>query len=54
MNYIFIDIIKWNRDVSIGIETGNGLDGLGSIPSRGQYLSLLHSVQTDSGAQPAS
>jgi hypothetical protein len=37
--------------VSIGI--GYELDGLGSIPGR-QDFSLLYSIQTDSGAYPAS
>jgi hypothetical protein len=41
-------------DSSVGIETGYGLDDLGSIAGRGKSLSLLHSVQTNSGAHPAS
>jgi hypothetical protein len=34
--------------------TSYGLDGRGFIPGRDNYLSLLHSVQTDSGAHSAS
>jgi hypothetical protein len=37
----------------VGIPTDYGLDGLGSIPGSVRF-SLLHSVQTDSGAHPAS
>jgi hypothetical protein len=32
----------------------DGLDGRGSVPCRGRDVSPLHSVQTDSGAHPAS
>jgi hypothetical protein len=42
-----------NRDSSVGIATGYGLDGRGSIPGRDYRFSLLDSVQTDSGAHPA-
>jgi hypothetical protein len=42
------------QDSSVSIATGCGLDSQGSIPSRGRDFSLLHSVQTDSGAHPAS
>jgi hypothetical protein len=38
----------WSRDSSVGIATGYGLDGPGFD------FSLLHSVQTGSGAHPAS
>jgi hypothetical protein len=31
-------------DTSVGIATGCGLDGQGSIPDRGKKISLLHSV----------
>jgi hypothetical protein len=43
-----------NRDNSIGIATGYELDGRGSISGRDKIFSVLHSVQTGSGAQPAS
>jgi hypothetical protein len=33
---------------------GYGLDGQGSIPSKGKDFFLLHSVQTGSEAHPAS
>jgi hypothetical protein len=33
---------------------GYGVDSQGSIPGKGRDFSLLHSVQTGSGAQPAS
>jgi hypothetical protein len=42
-----------SRGSSVGIETGCGPNGWGSIPSRGNNCSLLHSVQTGSGAHPA-
>jgi hypothetical protein len=35
-------------------ELGYGLGGLRSIPARVRYFSLLHNVQTESGAHPAS
>jgi hypothetical protein len=34
----------WDR--SVGIVTGSGLGGLGSIPGRGKTLYLLHNVPT--------
>jgi hypothetical protein len=37
---------------SVGIATGYGLDGRGSILGRVKRLSLLHSVHTGSGAHP--
>jgi hypothetical protein len=40
-------------DSSVGIATRYGLGGPGSIPAV-QDFSLLHSVQTGSGAHPAS
>jgi hypothetical protein len=43
-----------NRDSSVGIETGYGLEGSGLIPGRGTNFLLFHSVQTGSGAHPAS
>jgi hypothetical protein len=42
-----------SRDGSVGIVTGYGLDGRGSILA-GTTFSPLHSVQTGSGAHPAS
>jgi hypothetical protein len=36
------------------ISMGYGLDGQGPIPCRAKRFSLLHSVQTGSGAQQAS
>jgi hypothetical protein len=44
----------WNRDSSVGIATGYRLGGRGYSPDRGSDFSLLHSVQTNSGAHPAS
>jgi hypothetical protein len=44
--------MQGSRDSSVGIATGYGLDGQGLIP--GRDVSLLHSVQTGSGAHPAS
>jgi hypothetical protein len=43
-----------SQDSSVGIEMSYGLDGLGSIPSRGRDFSLHHSVDAGSGAHPAS
>jgi hypothetical protein len=37
-----------------GIAQSNDLGDRGSIPRRGTYFSLLHNVQTGSGAHPAS
>jgi hypothetical protein len=37
-----------------GIAAGDRLHGWGSVPSRDKRFSLLHSVQTGSGAHPAS
>jgi hypothetical protein len=45
---------KRKRDSSVSIATGYGLDNEGSIPGRVKIFSLLHSVQTSSGAHPAS
>jgi hypothetical protein len=41
-----------NRDSSVGIVTGEGLDGQGSITDRANFF--LYSVETGSGAHPAS
>jgi hypothetical protein len=41
--------------ISIGITTGYGLEGLGSIVGGGEiFFSVLHSIQTVSGAHPGS
>jgi hypothetical protein len=40
-------------DSSVGITTGYELDGLGSIPGKGQVFSVLHSFQIGSGASHA-
>jgi hypothetical protein len=40
-------------DSSIGIETGYGLDGRVRFPIGARYISLLHRVQTGSGAHSA-
>jgi hypothetical protein len=42
-----------SQDSSVGIVTGYGLDGPVRFAAV-QDFSLLHSVQTDSGAHPAS
>jgi hypothetical protein len=50
-------VILWHLvglDCPIGIVMGYGLDGRDSIPGRDKTFSLLHNVQTGSGAQPAS
>jgi hypothetical protein len=44
---------KWNRDCSVGIALGYGLDDLGSrvrFPARAGNFSLHHRVQNGSGA----
>jgi hypothetical protein len=46
-------VVTWSRDSSVSIVMGYGLDGWCSIPDRGK-ISLLHSVQTGCGTQPAS
>jgi hypothetical protein len=45
-----------SRDSAVGIATGYGLDnqGVGVRVPVGQKFSLLHAVQTGSGAHPAS
>jgi hypothetical protein len=43
-----------DRDSSVGIATGFGLGGWGSIPTGARIFLLLSSVQTGSGAYPAS
>jgi hypothetical protein len=42
------------RDNSVVTATAYELDGRGLIPGSGKDFSLFHSVQTGSGAQPAS
>jgi hypothetical protein len=37
---------------TVGIATGSGLDGRGSIAGRGREFSLLHKVKTASRAHP--
>jgi hypothetical protein len=55
---IFSSPVSQNNEViaypTVGIATGCRLDGRGSIPGMGQYFSILHSVQTGSGARPSS
>jgi hypothetical protein len=46
--------IGWSWDSPFGIAAGYGLNGRGLIPVRGQDFSLLHIVQTDCVAHPAS
>jgi hypothetical protein len=41
------------QDSSVGISTSYRLDGWGSIPGRVRDFSLLHSLPTSSGANPA-
>jgi hypothetical protein len=43
-----------SEDSSVGISTDYGLDGRGSILSMSKDCSLFHSVQSCSGAHPAS
>jgi hypothetical protein len=48
---------KWiivTKGCSVSITTDYRMDGRGSIPGRGKRFSLLWSVQTGSGAHPAS
>jgi hypothetical protein len=47
-------IVTVIRDSWVGIATGYGLDGRGSITGRAGDFSLLHSVQTGSRAHSAS
>jgi hypothetical protein len=48
----FISNYCWCRDSSVGVATG-WTAGV-QFPARGKRFSLLHSVQTGSGAHPAS
>jgi hypothetical protein len=41
-------------DSSVGIATGYGLDGRGSIPGRARRFYQLHNVKIGPGAHPAS
>jgi hypothetical protein len=57
MEYCFMLIINYmivSRHSPVGIVTGYGLDGRGSIPGRDKIFSLLHIVQISSGAYTAS
>jgi hypothetical protein len=47
-------LLQMSRNISVGIATGYGLDGRGSISGRLGKFSPLHSVQTGSGAHPGS
>jgi hypothetical protein len=51
---IFTTTRPRSRDCSVGIATGYRLDARDKIPRLGQYFPLLYSVQTGSGAHPAS
>jgi hypothetical protein len=55
INFIFIIIIM-NLESAIGIATGYGLDdqGVGYRLLMGSKLSLLHIIQTGTGAHPSS
>jgi hypothetical protein len=50
---LYISDLFRGQDSAGGVKTGYLLDGPCSIPGNGRF-SLLHSVQTDSGAHPAS
>jgi hypothetical protein len=45
--------MKGSRDSSVGIATGYGLEGAGSIPGN-VFFSLLYNAPTASGAHRAS
>jgi hypothetical protein len=57
--HFFLNIIYYiilsskSRDSTVGIATGYGLDGRGSIPGKGQEI-ILRSFQTGFGTHPAS
>jgi hypothetical protein len=53
VQYIIKNLYR-SWDSSVSIPTDYGLDGMGSIPSRGKRFSLLHNIQTGSGAHQAS
>jgi hypothetical protein len=44
----------WSRDSSVGMAMGYGLDSRVRFQAGARDFSLFHSVQTGSGAQPAS
>jgi hypothetical protein len=55
MNYTFISkMLLGSQDRSVGIEMSYRLDRLSLIPGRERDFSLHHSVDTGSGAHPAS
>jgi hypothetical protein len=45
---------RTSQDTAVGIATGYGMDGQGSIPGRDRDFSLLHGVKTGSGVHPVS
>jgi hypothetical protein len=47
-------MIVGSRDSSVGIAASCRLDSPGSVPGKARDSSLLHSIQTGSGAHPAS
>jgi hypothetical protein len=49
-----ITVETWSQDSSVGMATGYGLGGRGSISDKGKIFYVLHSVRTDSEAHPAS
>jgi hypothetical protein len=54
-NFLLSKRWKWmSWDTSVGIATGYGFDSRGLIPGRGKRCSVVYSLQTGSGAHPAS
>jgi hypothetical protein len=52
VDILFYTVPYRSRESSVGIATSYGLDSPGSILGKARF-SLLHRVQTDSGAHPA-
>jgi hypothetical protein len=49
-NFLIINVLY----LEVGIATGCGLDGRGSIPGTAKEFSVSHYIQTSSEAYPAS
>jgi hypothetical protein len=49
-SFFSLTLLSMSQDISVAIVTGYGLNGWGSVPSRGKIFLFSHSIQTGSGA----